>query len=163
MPTWSDLIAGAAIIVIALIGGMGRGKGGETRMSREIKFRGKRIDNGEWVCGSLIETNVIVDKIVEFTEEYFYTEWWCKVDPETVGQYTGLKDKNGREIYEGDILRAGDPVYVAEVVYDDHFGAWGLCRDDVMSCHVGDFDESDREVIGNIHEHPHLLEGGATK
>lgn len=141
-------------------------------MSREIKFRGKRIDNGEWVCGSLIETNVIVDKIVEFTEEYFCTEWWCKVDPETVGQYTGLKDKNGRQIWEGDIIQtqriqysssghfAGMSDHIGSVVFND--GRFAIRMESGAIPDLG-FGLSFHEVIGNIHEHPHLLEGGATK
>ena len=135
---------------------------------REIKFRGKRVDNGEWVYGYLIGNDVIVGDIVEFSDEYFNTEFWYKVDPKTVGQYTGLKDRNGREIYEGDVLRLVlvDYAHVPEqifVVGSDSFFE-DVCYLQNISRFVEDSgSETDGiEVIGNIYENPELLKGEET-
>ena len=71
-------------------------------MNREIKFRGKRIDNGEWVYGDLLhfgnKTEILRDIQCGPNES-------IKVIPESVNQFTGLYDKDGKEIYEGDILQ----------------------------------------------------------
>jgi len=65
-------------------------------MSREIKFRGKRIDNGEWVYGYLADNNHIYSVELGVRVE---------INPETVGQYTGQKDRNSKEVFDGDIIR----------------------------------------------------------
>ena len=69
---------------------------------RQIKFRGKRLDNGEWVYGDLIH---IDDSDIGIVTDYDHWQG-CRVDPETVGQFVGITDEHGKEVYEGDVLEA---------------------------------------------------------
>ena len=75
---------------------------------REIEFRGISKETGKFVYGNLIGKDAIVGEIVDWDEEYFATEFWTKVIPETVGQYIGVKDNTGAKIYVGDRVDLGD-------------------------------------------------------
>lgn len=125
---------------------------------REIKFRGKRIDTEEWVFGYLLQDGdlfFIVESLRAFTETSFNE---CLVNPDTVGQYTGLKDRNGTDVWEGDLLRTpeGDIMIVE----------WGDAQI-ITRCvrpHNPRYKNSltfaypVSVVIGNIHDNPELLE-----
>lgn len=135
---------------------------------REIKFRGKRVDNGEWVDGWYVGYSEAQGYI---HRDYIDKDEVWSVDAETVGQYTGLKDKNGVEIYEGDMLASGgaDEWYIGGCVSycddKDCMLAGGFFLAEDTEGHVSDFWENDwseivvhMEVIGNIHDNPELME-----
>jgi uncharacterized phage protein (TIGR01671 family) len=124
---------------------------------REIKFRGKRIDNGEWVYGGYVHQTDLYGEVVDIhyiidgttTIDYDLGEIH-QVIKETVGQFTGLKDKNGVEIYEGDTLSDWEND-ILEVKYDKTDGMFTITWDDIVSNFSID-DSKDFEVIGNIHD-----------
>lgn len=125
---------------------------------REILFRGKSIDNGEWVYGDLIQPQSIQykgTKWISITDNANYGDKY-PVIPETVGQYTGLKDKNGNRIFEGDIFNLGDKNIRYVVVWHDT----GLMGKQIRSSsYVGLRHWQDRiEIMGNSFDNPELLE-----
>lgn len=135
---------------------------------REIKFRGKRRDNGEWVYGDLWHypygsKDVAIVKIVDPINSE--TVGGNAVIPETIGQYTGLKDKNGKKIFEGDIVKIHIK-YFSNGAEEDNFyvvkwhKGWGtLALHNIRPVQCCDLsDAKDGEVIGNIYDNPELLE-----
>ena len=132
---------------------------------REILFRGKRIDNGEWECGvptkDSHDETVIVESVFE-CDEYLCRGANCLyVVPETVGQYTGLTDKNGNKIFEGDICSkfsnyTGKKFYFP-IVFEE--GLFYAKYSETAGMPLCDICEK-IEVIGNIHDNPELLKGG---
>ena len=126
---------------------------------REILFRAKRIDDGKWIDGDLTRCVVVGETHIRRIEENLSTTTH-RVDPETVCQYTGLTDKNGRKIFEGDILSAHlDSQYPEDITYVQiTWDGFSWCtresvEDDVMTEH----DCNIFEVCGNIFDNPELI------
>ena len=129
-------------------------------MNREIKFKAKCKDNGDWVYGSYIPNYNNNDWIVQ-DGDFF------AVDSDTVGQFTGFYDKNGKEIYEGDIIGCHNPDIVHLIFYNESQGRFmAALNGDIENDFFGvcGLDDSrwnaSKEVIGNIHDNPELLKGG---
>ena len=134
-------------------------------MAREILFRGKRKDNGEWIKGYLIisDERTFIASYPECLTSLYYPDdiysftSFVEVKPETVGQYTGLLDKNGKRIFEGDILESVlGWQYVAE--WDDNNGRFlgYTIGNERRIAYVGR--EPKSIIIGNKHDNPELLQ-----
>jgi len=87
-------------------------------MTREIKFRAKRLDNNQLVIGYYLPTQYGEKHFIYFALEFLNEHTRIEIDPKTLGQYTGIKDKNGKEIYEGDIVSIEHIYYEGIAQYD---------------------------------------------
>ena len=152
---------------------------------REIKFRGQ-INNvitdnegnvikefKSWVYGDLLHRPNGVLHLLTLKDEGFYENH--AIDPDTISQFTGLKDKSGKEIYEGDLIKAPSGRIYAVIfstwkheekrefpkVIDlyEHTG-WCISLDGVNPCELLDFELCQGSVIGSVYDNPELLKGG---
>ena len=131
---------------------------------REILFRGKDIQ-GEWIEGKLLyfKANVGTDELAiivagcewDNSKEWFNLGKRAYVIPETIGQYTGLTDKNGKKIFEGDIVKHSIGTFVVKFLNGTF--CCSLIEDDYLTdlCSI----HNQCEIIGNIHDNPELLKG----
>ena len=144
-------------------------------MNREILFRGKRVNNGEWVYGDLIRINNGNDKIaiIPFVMDFGSSCDDYKVLLDTIGQYTGLKDKNGKKIFEGDIIKTprgfiGEVIFgraEEECTHREHrrkitdvyttYG-WVFKRADGFTIAIDD-EILQGELLGNVTDNPELI------
>ena len=139
---------------------------------REILFRGKQKENGEWIYGGIYSNNdeyfIINDSLP--VNELGSVCNGVPINPETVGQYTGLKDKNGKMIFDGDIIRYTThsgylmKSFDGAIIWDNEYACFGITMPDlVFPMHLCNIDciEDDFikhcEVIGNIHNNPELI------
>lgn len=129
---------------------------------REILFRGKRVDNGEWTYGDLLTPTDIMD-VWEISENTGMGNRY-EIDPETVGQYTGLTDKNGKKIFEGDIVELTyytlpeERKVMAEVAYEEESAAFVLYSFGTENKGICGEICNTNKVIGNIYDNPEMLE-----
>ena len=137
---------------------------------REIKFRGKRVDNGEWVYGVPVIGLTSGVFMIWIESEAKRGRWelsirgvvkQAEVIPETVGQYTGLDDKNGVEVFEGDVVRYLNSIESGNgvVIFDTCAFLFNWIDIDETDSILRHFQCSEElEVIGNVHDNPEVTE-----
>lgn len=129
---------------------------------REILFRGKSIEDNKWVYGDLIREKKSFGKICTRIYRTTNNGWeLIDVDSKTVGQYTGLNDKNGNKIFEGDIVDfpdRSDSESYGVVEYDTNETEFGIVYDSIYEGLGRQYHSRDIEIIGNIFDNPELLE-----
>ena len=123
---------------------------------REHKYRGKRVDNGEWAYGDRLSKNDKVYIVIDFELSNDYDEGtdcyltnWFEVIPETVGEYTGLPDMYKDEIFDGDILYEPSTDNYYTVIFDE--GCFYALLDDDVLIQLSEINGS-AETIGSIHD-----------
>lgn len=153
---------------------------------RDVEFRGKQTDNGEWVYGYVYCYGWTGEEETCIVPNYASAPYSIEVDPDTVGQYTGLKDKNGTKIFEGDIVKCVDAnnggAFTAIVSFGNpnreynwgfqlvKMGGDNLNTDILLWVDMEEagayievinniYDSAEFKIIGNIHDNPELLEG----
>lgn len=135
-------------------------------MAREILFKAKRIDNGEWVEGyyaiAIDKRGIRQHNILVADHSYGYFNWFV-IDESTLCQYTGLLDKNGNKIWESDVVK---DIYIGigrvmQVKWNNHCcGFEPFCEYDNNGMKLYLSENGDCEVIGNIFDNSELLGGG---
>lgn len=122
---------------------------------REILFRGKSLDNGKWESGYLLENQGRTFIYQATNDNGRIAVAAVEIDPDTVAQYTGMKDKNGKKIFEGDVFTVSAYGWVAVVEWDEENARYLGRLTTGNICYVGR--EPRVEVIGNIHDNADLI------